>query len=84
MSDELAPVLVVPLVPLVVVPYEQFLERRERRRRVVAELGRPAERPVLDPGPPAVAVAMPVDAGGRTDTLGDGTAAPRGLGQRQI
>jgi hypothetical protein len=66
----------------VVVPYERFLERLERRRRVADELGRRKERrsPV---GALALAVALPLDPRS-TDTHRQGPAPPRGLGQRQI
>lgn len=47
----------------VVVPYADFLARRERRSRLVAQLGQPIDPPPIDPEdhedqPLAVAVAI--------------------------
>jgi len=44
----------------VVVPYADFLARRERRGRIAAELGQPVVPPPIDPEDQPLAVAVEV------------------------
>ena len=70
------------VVPPVVIPYERFLERRERRQRIARELGRLVVTGPGDPDVPvAAAMALPRPSGG-ADTRTDGVGSPKGLGPR--
>ena len=66
----------------VIIQYEQFLERRERRRRIAREIGRLSEPGPRDPDGLVAAVMAPPRASGGAETRTDGVGSPKGLAPR--
>ena len=68
-------------LPHVVVPYADFLDRCERRRRIVAELRRQDAQPSIDAEAAVVAAARPLD---RAEISVRGSGSPEKSRTRNI